>query len=201
MIKDYYFPLCWRVIAIEFSSCGERLYCSPNKDIRLSCSIEPRRRSSGTMLAVYSGNMAVSAGLCGVRKARLFDCEKLPLWVGDGSRPPDLVSVETDERSREWAGKCAKESVNISPLWRRGVRAGGWIMDGGGRSDKGRDYLGTCYNSTTHTQPLQPGCHGLLWMVEQRAGLPPIQPDPLSELSNKDYNTQLSEAQRPGTWN
>lgn len=127
-----------------------------------------------------------------MRKARLFDCEKLPLWVGDGSRPPDLVSVETDERSQNEQEDVQKESVNISQLWRMG---GCWIMEEGGQSDKSRDYLGTCYNSTTHTQPLQPRCHGLLWMVEQRAGLPPIQPDPLSELANKDYNTQLSQAQ------
>lgn len=133
MIKDYYFPPCWRVIAIEFSSCGERLYCSPNKDGRLSCSIEPRRRSSGTMLAVYSGNMAFLRACVECGKLGCLIVKKLPLWVGDGSRPPDLVSVETDERSRERAGKCAKESVNISPLWRSG---GGGLWREGGEATK-----------------------------------------------------------------
>lgn len=52
-----------------------------------------------------------------------------------------------------------------------------------------------------HTQPLQTACHRVLWIAEQRAGLPPIHADPLLELANKDYNTQLSEANQPGTWN
>lgn len=67
----------------------------------------------------------------------------------------------------------------------------GGLWREGGEATKGRDYLGTCYNSTTRAHSL---CNrGLLRMVEQKAGLPPIQPEPLSEVANKDDNTQLSD--------
>lgn len=52
-----------------------------------------------------------------------------------------------------------------------------------------------------HTQPLQAACHGVLWITEQRQGLPPIHADPLSELANKDYNAQMPAANPTGTWN
>lgn len=79
-----------------------------------------------------------------------------------------------------------KESVNISVV--EGERL--WV--GGG--NKGRDYLSTCYNSTTHAASANgpaTGCFG----SQNKARVPhPSNADPLSELANKDYNTQLPVA-------
>ena len=44
-------------------------------------------------------------------------------------------------------------------------------------------------------------CHRVLWISEQRHGLPPIHAEPLLELTNKDYNAQLPAVNQPGTWN
>lgn len=52
------------------------------------------------MLAIDSENMAFLWACVECGKL-VFDSEKLPLWVGDSSRPPDPVSVETAERSQE----------------------------------------------------------------------------------------------------
>lgn len=58
------------------------------------------------MLAIYSGNMVFVWASAECRKL-VFDFEKLvsllPLWVGDSSRLPDPVSVETAQWSREYA--------------------------------------------------------------------------------------------------
>lgn len=75
-----------------------------------------------------------------------------------------------------------------------------WLGEDYGRETKA-GIISAHATIALHTQPLQTACHRLLWISEQRLGLPPIHADPLSELANKDYNTQLPVANQPGTWN
>lgn len=74
---------------------------------------------------------------------------------------------------------------------------GGGIMEGGGGSHKGRDYLATCYNGTTHTQPLLAGCLG--WWNKARDSHPSSHI--LCQLANEDDKSQLSAAEPPGSPN
>lgn len=122
----------------EFSCCRERLYCSKVKTaaflVPLNCT-QKLQHNAGNLLWKHG----FSVGLVWSVESWCLIFEKLVSCccrcrccccraVGDSSRLPDPVSVETAERSWECAcdewGK-AKKKVLTFPLWRGKIIRGG----------------------------------------------------------------------------
>lgn len=149
----------------QFSCFWELLYYSRG-DGCFSCPIELNTEASTQCWQSTVETWCFCGPAWSVRKL-VFDfffffgklVSELLLWVGDSLRLPDPVSVETAVWvgiALGWVGK--KKSVNV-------FRCGGGRLWGLGRwgDDKGRDYLNTCYNSTTHTSSANgpaTGCFG-----------------------------------------